>query len=205
MNQVDALVKKGVDAVALGTIAGNDKSQNFHRVFHKTSNIPSLAFCTPEYLFGKPPSNGFPGSSGQFSRLLARSEYVDLIAIDEAYKIFDRLPDYRPAFNALKQFRTMPFPIIAMSATLTSDQVDSLQKENMRSEERVVLSKSAHRSNLKLTLRLYKRSKVCAIGDYDTAQESDDEDVDAHVTAASPWQSSLENIKPSIKDHISVI
>ena len=152
-NQVDALARKGVDAVALGKIAGNDKSKNFHRVFHSTTNIPRLAYCTPEYLFGKPPKGGLSGSSGQFSRLLARSDYISLIAIDEAHKIFDRMPDYRPAFDALKRFREMPCPIIAMSATLNSHQVEILQKDFMHDEECVVLSRSANRSNLKLTFR----------------------------------------------------
>jgi len=204
-NQVDGLVTKGVDAVALGKIAGNNKSKNFHQVFHSTTNMPRLAFCTPEYLFGSPPKGGLSGSSGQFSRLLARSEYISLIAIDEAHKIFDRMPDYRPAFDALKQFRKMPCPIIAMSATLTSDQVEILQKEYMHDEECVVLSRSAHRSNLKLALRRYKRSKVSTFED-DVANESDDElDVDGQLIAASPWKSALEGIKPFIKDNSAVV
>ena len=95
-NQVDALAKKGVDAIAMGRAAGNNKSRNFHRVFHNISSIPSLAFCTPEYLFGTPPNSGCSGSSGQFSKLLARNDYVSLIAIDEAHKIFDRISVYRP-------------------------------------------------------------------------------------------------------------
>ena len=90
-NQVDSLTTKGIDAVALGRAAGNSKSRNFHREFHSTSNIPSLAFCTAEYLFGTPPNGGYSGSRGQFSKLLARNQYVSLIAIDEAHKIFDRV------------------------------------------------------------------------------------------------------------------
>ena len=78
---------------------------------------------------------------------------ISLIAIEEAHKIFDRMPDYRSAFDALKRFREMPCPIIAMYATLNSHQVEILQKDYIHDEERVVLSRSANRSNLKLTLR----------------------------------------------------
>ena len=66
-------------------------------MFHSTSNIQSLAFCTPEYLFGTSPNNACSGSSGQFSKLLAGNDYVSLIAIDEAHKIFDKISVYRPA------------------------------------------------------------------------------------------------------------
>ena len=71
----------------MGRAAGSNKSHNFHRVFHSTSNVPSLAFYTPEYLFGTPTNGGCSGSSGQFSKLLARNDYVSLIAIDEAHRI----------------------------------------------------------------------------------------------------------------------
>ena len=52
-NQVEALQRKGIDAVALGGAVGNMRSKNYHRVFKSSaSNIPKLAFSTPEYLFG---------------------------------------------------------------------------------------------------------------------------------------------------------
>ena len=201
-NQVDSLTTKGIDAVALGRAAGNSKSRNFHRVFHSTSNIPSLAFCTPEYLFGTPPNGGYSGSSGQFSKLLARNQYVSLIAIDEAHIIFDRVSVYRPAFDALKQLRKMPCPIIAMSATLTSDQIDVLQKEYMHGEKCLVLTKSAHRNNLKLTLRQYRRGKAYTFEDEDT-HASDGECAD--LITVSLWKSTLDSVKPFIKDHSVVI
>ena len=72
-----------------------------------------------------------------------------------------------------------------MSATLTSDQVDALQKEHMHSEKCIVVTKSVHRGNLKLTLRRYKRSKACTFEKEDThAHASDDEGLDL-ITAVS--------------------
>ena len=50
-NQIEALQNKGIDAVALGSIAGDElRSKNSRRVL-QSSDMPTLAFCTPE-LFG---------------------------------------------------------------------------------------------------------------------------------------------------------
>ena len=55
-NQIQSLRSKGIDAVALGRAAGSNKLANFRRVFKSMDkdHIPSIAFCTPEYLFGTP-------------------------------------------------------------------------------------------------------------------------------------------------------
>ena len=50
-----------------------------------------------------------------------------MVIIDEAHKIFERMPSYRPAFNDIKQLHELSCPIVAMSATLTSVQVDTLK------------------------------------------------------------------------------
>ena len=51
-NQVDSLQKKGIDAIALGSPASSTrKPANFRRVF-KSTDLPAIAFCTPEYLLG---------------------------------------------------------------------------------------------------------------------------------------------------------
>ena len=118
-----------------------------------------------------------------------------------------RISVCRPAFDALKQLRKMPCPIIAMSATLTSDQVEVLQKEYMHGEKSLVLTRSVHRSNLKLILRRYKRSKVHNVEDEDVCASGDDEDDGAEsiTVTKSLWKSTLDNIKPMIKDHSVVI
>ena len=51
--------------------------------------------------------------------------------IDESHKIFDRMYSYRPAFNDMKQLKSLSCPIIPMSAhaTLTGCQVEKLRQE----------------------------------------------------------------------------
>ena len=85
-------------------------------------------FCTPEYLFGTPSTSGCIGTAGQFNLLLEKKEYISVVTIDEAHKIFDRLPSYRPAFDDLRKLQQLSCPIIAMSATLTGNQVTLLQE-----------------------------------------------------------------------------
>lgn len=66
-NQVDSLQKKGIDAIALGSPAGSTrKSASFQRVF-KSTDLPAIAFCTPEYLFGAESSCNYGGTVGQFA------------------------------------------------------------------------------------------------------------------------------------------
>ena len=54
---------------------------------------------------------------------------VSMIAIDEAHKIFDHMPTYRPAFDEMQQLKELSCPIVAMSATLTSLQIDALKQK----------------------------------------------------------------------------
>lgn len=117
INQVDSLQKKGIKALALGRVVGSKKSLNYRTVFHSTHDEPMVVFCTPEYLFGTPSTSGCIGTAGQFNLLLERKECVSVVTIDEAHKIFDRLPSYRPAFDDLRKLQQLSCPIIAMSAT----------------------------------------------------------------------------------------
>lgn len=68
-NQVHTLRARGIDAVALGRAAGGNKLTNYCRVFKSSDDVPALAFCTPEYLFGTPADGAYPGSVGQFNVL----------------------------------------------------------------------------------------------------------------------------------------
>jgi len=119
-NQILSLRSKGTDAVTLGW----HKLTNFRRVFKSQDDVPALAFCTPEYLFGTSPD--VQGSVGQFNVLKSCSN-ICLIVIDEAHKIFDRMPSFRPAFDSLKKLRQLPCTLAAMSATLTSRQIETLK------------------------------------------------------------------------------
>ena len=56
---------------------------------------------------------------------------VSLVAIDEAHKIFDCMPSYRPTFDDMKQLHELSCPIVAISATfLTGVRVDTLKQES---------------------------------------------------------------------------
>ena len=81
---------KGIDTVALGKAAGTNKSANFRWVFRSSLHVPSLVFCTPEYLFGTQSTENYLGSSGQFHYFLENKEMFCMVAIDEAHKVFDR-------------------------------------------------------------------------------------------------------------------
>ena len=130
--------KKGIIALALGRAAGSKKSFNFHQSFH---DEPVVAFCTPEYLFGTPSAGGCLGTVGQFNTLL---DYIGVITIDEAHKIFDRHPSHHPVFDDLKKLKQIFCPIIAMSATLASEQISLLQETYLCSSNTVILKKAVH-------------------------------------------------------------
>ena len=53
---------------------------------------------------------------------------VSLIAIDEAHKILDWMPTYQPDFDEMQQLKELSCPIVVMSATLTSSQIDVLKQ-----------------------------------------------------------------------------
>ena len=125
----------------MGRAAGSSKSANYHRVFEALNNEPIVAFCTTEYLFGTPATSTFVGTKGQFSIVQRKKERFCLITIDKAHKILDRMYSYRPAFDDLKQLRSLPCPIIAMSATLTGSQVEKLQQKYLHDGHCIVLTK----------------------------------------------------------------
>ena len=77
-----------------GELQAVKKSLNFCKTFHSTHDKPVVAFCTPEYLFGTPSTGSCFGTVGQFSTLLAKKDWIGVITIDEAHKVFDRLPSY---------------------------------------------------------------------------------------------------------------
>ena len=153
INQVETLQCKGINAVALGRAAGTNKSANFRRVFQSSSNAPCLVFCTPEYLFGTPSAINYMGTSGQFLSFVEKKEIFCMVTIDEAHKVFDRMPNYRPEFDAMKQLKELQCPIVAMSATLTDLQISILKQEYLRSGDCLVLTSEVHRDNVKISMQ----------------------------------------------------
>ena len=77
-DQINSLTSKGIDAVALGRAAGKKTKENFRRVFSSSDNVPQLAFCTPEYLFGTPASGSYLPTTGQFDSL-KKSQNLNLV------------------------------------------------------------------------------------------------------------------------------
>jgi len=207
LNQIESLQRKGINVVALGAAAGSStkKSNNYRQVFHTPRDEPLIAFCTPEYLFGKSSNSGSLGTVGQFNMLLAKKDRFGVITIDEAHKIFDRLPSYRPAFNDLKKLKGVSCPIVAMSVTLTSDQIALLQQDYLSCRDTVILKKAVHRGNLKLELQRYKRYKQHT---YEVSCSDDDEcddDIICIGSLSSMWQDTVTKIKPKIEGQGSVV
>ena len=206
INQVDALQKKGIKTLALGRAAGNKKSLNYRTVFHLTHDEPMVVFCTPEYLFGTPSTSGFIGTTGQFSLLLEKKDCISAVTIDEAHKIFDRLPTYRPAFDDLRKLQQLSCPIIAMSATLTGNQVSLLREKYLRSDNTVVLQKGVHRQNLELKVQRYKRCKQVMHGQTEIDDDEENgEDVIYMGTTSSMWQSTVNQIRATLEGQSCVV
>jgi len=209
LNQVSALQHKGVDAIALGPAAGSKRSANFRRVF-QSSDLPSILFSTPEYLFGIPSSESYSGTSGQFHRFLNNKDVFCVVAIDEAHKMFDRMPDYRPCFDAMKQLKELGCPIIAMSATLTDKQICVLKQEYLRIDKCVVLTSGVSRDNLQILLQRYRRQR-CQAPDHDDDEDDDDDNDTTDETSStalvnqSMWGEAITRLKCTLKSQPTVL
>ena len=97
---------------------------------------------------------------------------MNLVVIDKAHKIFDRMPSFRSVFDELKQLKQLSCPLLAMSATLTTTQVDMLQTHYVRGGNCITIINSVNRDNLKVQLRRYKRQKMLQCSD-DSENEED--------------------------------
>jgi len=200
-DQVRSLRDMGLDVVALGGAAGSRRLTNFHRVLANSGDIPLMAFCTPEYLFGTTANGSFLATPGQFTLLKEKEDMLNLVVIDEAHKIFDRMPSFRPAFDDLKQLRELNCNLLAMSATLTAEQIETLKDKFLHSDKCVVLTQGVQRDNLKLHLRKYQyRRKPMLLqssrdqnDDGHSSNEMDDDN--AIVQNASAWHPTVEKIR----------
>ena len=80
--QIENLHEKGIDAIALGSPAGQAvRSFNYKRLLQQ-DDLPVIAYCTPEYLFGKNGCLRFLEETFQSS--------LAMVVIDEAHKVIDR-------------------------------------------------------------------------------------------------------------------
>ena len=91
-----------------------------------------------------PSAINYMGTSGQFCSFVEKKEIFCMVTIDEAHKVFDRMPNYRPAFDAMKQLKELQCLIVAISATLTDVQISILKQEYLRSGDCLVLTSGVH-------------------------------------------------------------
>ena len=61
---------------------------------------------------------GTPLSQGHVAISIHSWQYRTMITIDEAHKIFDRMPSYRSAFDEMRQLQELSYPIVAMLHSL---------------------------------------------------------------------------------------
>jgi len=208
-DQVKSLQSKGIDAVALGSSAANRtvRSANFKGVFKSTdsNDIPSVAFCTPEYLFGSAAEGKYQATVGLFTTLVNRQDYLYAVVMDEAHKIFDRVNKYRPAFNGMKQLQTLSCKLLAMSATLTSEQVIRLKNNFLHSDNCVVITQGVHRDNLVLQLKRYKRQRQLVLGEDDTAVDECNGQSCSDEPEQSSWLSTALSVADVTESHVTVV
>ena len=209
-NQIQNLKAKGINAFALGRAAGKSKLGNFRKVFKSSSesDIPIIAFCTPEYLFGTQANGQYQATVGQYNALIDRMDDMHLIVLDEAHKIFDRMPSYRPAFDSMKRFRLIPCKLLAMSATLTTDQIQLLKEDFLHSDNCIVITEGVHRKNLVLKLKRYKRQKQF-VNDMD-AETNITDDVETDTSdvlsnESSSWRRTAQEITEITDSEVTVV
>ena len=128
------------------------------------------------------------------------------------------MPSFRPAFDELKRLKQLNCPLLAMSATVTSRQVDILQTEYLRGDDCITIVHSVHRDNLRLQLNRYKRKKIQAVLQHDDASDEDSEDdqdnmdvggesnsVVANSSAISSWTCTVLQLLPMTEGHCTVV
>ena len=147
-DQLNTLTCKGIDAVVLSPAAGKKGIENFIEFSKVLKMFPYLHSV---HLNGTSGNGNYLPTIGQFD-LLKNLNVLNIIVIDKVHKIFDRMPSFRSAFDELKRLKELNCPILAMSATVTSRQADSLKAEFLRGDNCITVVNSVHRSNLKLQL-----------------------------------------------------
>lgn len=116
-DQVDTLVRKGVDAVMVNSLLDREQREKRYQELHQ--GIYSLLYITPER-FRKP----------DFLEVL-RSRTVVLLAVDEAHCISEWGHDFRPDYSRMREIREqLGNPTtIALTATATPDVQQDIQKQ----------------------------------------------------------------------------
>jgi ATP-dependent DNA helicase RecQ len=135
-DQVQNLTQRGIEAYAVYT--GMSK-YDLDRIFDNCVNGKvKFLYLSPERL----------GSELAIERIMRMK--VNLIAIDEAHCISQWGYDFRPAYLNIAQFRELlpKVPLIALTATATSDVVQDIQDKLAFRSNSKVFKKSFARDNL---------------------------------------------------------
>ena len=147
-----------------------------------------------------------------FHIFVDNSEMFCMVTIDEAHKVFDRMPDYRSTFDSMKRLKELSCPIVAMSATLTDKQISELKQEFLQSDKCVVLINSVSRSNLQIVLQRYRRRRHRQFADISNSINCNDEDCDEDdeyqstlSSSQSMWGETVSKVLPLMKDQSTVL
>ena len=138
-DQVDVLVRKGIDAAFINSSLSAEERQERYR--NVTAGKYKLLYVTPER-FRKP----------EFVEILGTRK-ISLLAVDEAHCISEWGHDFRPDYTRLKEFRQlMHNPVtIALTATATPDvQKDIITQLGLDSDQMHIFHQGIERKNLHL-------------------------------------------------------
>ncbi len=134
-DQVESLVKKGIKSIAI--FSGMSRSEIDISLDNCIYGDYKFLYVSPERL----------GTEIFIERV--KKMNVSIIAVDEAHCISQWGYDFRPAYLKISGFRgILPgVPVIALTATATSDVVDDIQKKLLFSSPNVIRT-SFERKNL---------------------------------------------------------
>lgn len=138
-DQVDALRKKGVDAVFINSSLTDKEREERYNGIKKGKY--KLIYVTPERFRKR-----------IFINVLKKRN-VSLLAVDEAHCISEWGHDFRPDYTRLKEFRAIMNnpPTIALTATATPNvQADIINQLGLVAKEMVLFHEGIGRPNLKL-------------------------------------------------------
>lgn len=140
-DQVENLKERKIKAVAIYT--GLTKHE-IDTALENCVNDPNLKFlyCSPERL------------GTELFRERLKSMNVNLLAIDESHCISQWGYDFRPSYLKIAEIRKIipNVPVLAVTATATTDVVEDIQ-EKLKFKEKNVFRKSFERKNLVYLLR----------------------------------------------------
>ena len=130
-------------------------------------------------------------TAGQFVVLKDKQGTFSLMVLDEAHKIFDCVPSFHPAFDDLRKLQGIDCRLLAMSATLTNQQIEILKTKFLCSEKCISFIQGVHRDNLKYHIKKYQYMRQKKIYEHCNGSSSDNDDNcdDSVETLTSPWYS----------------